>query len=126
MFEQANSIVTFIVYRYKSNVKSEIKSIFTQTKVQIFIISPARNPINPIFFYFLIAYGVCKKRKYFNRISEKKKFSLDECSCFVCLRRQNEQKKFPSVCLSVCLYVRTWTCAVETITFEGVSAPNKI
>ena len=54
MFEQANSVVTFILYRYKSNVKSEIKSIFTQTKVQIFIISPARNPINPIFFSLIM------------------------------------------------------------------------
>ena len=69
--------------------------------------------------YFLITYGVCKKRKYCNRMSErKKKFSLfDKCSCFVCLRRQNKQKKFPSVCLSV----RTWTFHVDTITFEGVS-----
>ena len=43
------------------------------------------------------------------------------CSCFVCLRRENEQKKIPSVCLSVWLYVRTWTFAVDTITFEEVS-----
>ena len=27
-------------------------------------------------FYFLITYGVCKKRKYCNRMSEKKKFLL--------------------------------------------------
>ena len=27
-------------------------------------------------FYFLITYGVCKKRKYCNRMSEKKKNSL--------------------------------------------------
>ena len=32
-----------------------------------------------------------------------KEFSpFDECSCFICLSRQNKQKKFPSVCLSVC------------------------
>ena len=27
---------------------------------------------NTIFFYFLITYGVCKKKKYCNRMSEKK------------------------------------------------------
>ena len=46
------------------------------------------------------------------------------------LRRQNKQtKKFPSVCLSVCLsvwmYVRTWTFHVDTITFEGVSGSKQ-
>ena len=57
-------------------------------------------------FYFLMTYGVCKKRKYCNRMSEKRKISsFDECSCFVCLRRRNEQKKIPSVRPSVCLYV---------------------
>ena len=53
----------------------------------------------------------------------KKKFSrFDTCSCFECLRRQNKQskKKIPSVCLSVCLYVRTWTFHEDPITFEGV------
>ena len=72
-------------------------------------------------FYFLITYGVCKKKKYCNRMSEKKNSPFDECSCFVCLRRQNKQEKFPSACLSVCLAVRTWTFDVDTITFEGVS-----
>ena len=62
-------------------------------------------------FYLLITYGVCEKRKYCNLMSEKKKFSpFDECSCYVCLRRQNKQEKFrPSVYLSVwlsgCTYV---------------------
>ena len=56
-------------------------------------------------FYFLITYGVCKKRKYCNRMSKKKISPFDKCSWFVCLRRQNKQKKI-SVCLSVCLYVR--------------------
>ena len=82
--------------------------------------------INNIF-YFLITYGVCKKKKYFNRMSEKKIFPFDECSCFVSLRTQNKQKK--SICRSVCLsvdlsgytYVRTWILAVDTITFDGVS-----
>ena len=54
----------------------------------------------------------------------KKKFSpFDECSCFVCLRRQNKRKKFPSVCLVVWLYihfnVRTWILAVDAITFSN-------
>ena len=60
-------------------------------------------------FYFLITYGVCKKRKYCNRMSEQKKIlSLDKCLCFVCLRKLNKQKKKippvrPSVRLSACL-----------------------
>ena len=54
-------------------------------------------------------------------MSEKKISSFDQCSCFVCLRRHNKQKKCPSVCRSVCMYVRTWTFHVDTITFEGVS-----
>ena len=49
---------------------------------------------------------------------------FDECLCFVCLRRQNKQKKH-SVCLSVCLFVRTWTFYVDTITFEGVSGSRQ-
>ena len=45
--------------------------------------------ILPCRFYFLITYGVFKKRKYCNRMSEKKKFSpFDECSCFVYVKRQ--------------------------------------
>ena len=59
----------------------------------------------------------------------KKKFSpFDKCSCFVCLRRQNKQKKISirlSVCLDVCTYVRTWTFHVDTITFEGVSGSKQ-
>ena len=55
----------------------------------------------------------------------KKKFSpFDECSCFVCLRRQNKQKKI-SICLSGCLAVRTWNFHVDTITFEGVSGSKQ-
>ena len=72
-------------------------------------------------FYFLITYGVCKKRKYCNRMSEKKNSPFDKCSCFVCFRRQNKQKKI-SVCLSVCLSVRTY---VDIITFEGVSGSKQ-
>ena len=64
-------------------------------------------------FYFLITYGVCKKKKYCNRMSGKKKFSpFDKCSCL-------------SVCLSVWMYVRTWTFHVDTITFEGVSGSKQ-
>ena len=78
-----------------------------------------------ISFYFLITYGVCKKRKYCNRMSKKEKFSLfDEFSCFVCLRRQNKRKKIsvrPSVRPSGCM----WTYAVDTITFEGVSGSKR-
>ena len=80
-------------------------------------------------FYFLITYGVCKKRKYCNRMSGKKKLSpFDKCSWFVCLRRQNKPKK-TSVCLRVCLsvwmYVRTWTFHVDTITLEGESGSKQ-
>ena len=50
----------------------------------------------------------------------KKKFSpFDKCSWFICLRRQNESKKM-FVCLSVWMYVRTWTFHVDTITFGAV------
>ena len=53
-------------------------------------------------------------------MSEKKKFSaFDECSCFVCLRRENKQKT-----ISVCLSVRG-TFAVDTITFEGISGSKQ-
>ena len=77
-------------------------------------------------FYFLIIYGVCKKRKYYNRMSEYKFFHFDECSCFVCLKRQYKQKNFrPSVCLSVRLSGCTWTFAVDTIIFEGVSGSKQ-
>ena len=56
---------------------------------------------------------------------KKIKFSpFDKCLCFICLRRQKKQKKM-SVCLSVCLAVRTWTFDVDTITFEGVSGSKQ-
>ena len=56
-------------------------------------------------FYFLITYGVCKKRKYCNRMSEKKKNSLllTNVYDFYVLEDKTSQKKFPYVCLSVCL-----------------------
>ena len=72
----------------------------------------AMNNVHSFDFCFLITYGVCKKRKYCNRMSEKKKFSpFDECSCFVNLKRQKEQKKNfvrLSVCPSVFLDVHTY------------------
>ena len=90
-------------------------------------------------FYFLITYGICKKRKYFLIAwVNKKKFSpLDECSCFVWLEHKISKKKFPSgrlsVCPSVrtsfnmsgCLAARTWIRAMDTITFGGVSGSKQ-
>ena len=79
------------------------------------------------FFYFLITYGVCKKRKYCNRMSEKKKNSLllKNFYDYYILEDQTSQKKFPSVWMSVWMYVRTWTFHVDTITFEGVSGSKQ-
>ena len=84
------------------------------------------------FFYFLITYGVCKKTKYCNRISEKNKNSLlltNVHNLYVLEDKTSQKKKFPSVYLSVCrsvwMYARTWTFHVDTITFEGVSGSKK-
>ena len=52
-------------------------------------------------------------------MSEKKISPFDECSCFVCPRRQKKHKK--NVRLSVC----KWTFDVDTITFEGVSGSKQ-
>ena len=41
------------------------------------------------------------------------------------LEDKTSQKKCPSVCLSVRMYVRTWTLHVDTITFEGVSGSKQ-
>ena len=75
-------------------------------------------------FYFLMTYGVCKKRKYCNRMSEKKNslllmnfhvlYVLEDktiISLFtysICDEKVTSNKKFrlsarPSVCLAVCL-----------------------
>ena len=64
-------------------------------------------------FYFLITYGVCKKRKYCNRMREKKNsLLLTNVYDFYVLEDKTSQKKFPSVYLSVwmsgCLDVRTY------------------
>ena len=79
------------------------------------------EPTNFRFFYFLITYGISKKRQYSNRMSKKKFSPFDECSCFVCLRRQNKQKKFRlsaclSVCISVCLSV--WLSGCTYVDFR--------
>ena len=55
-------------------------------------------------FYFLITYGVCKKRKYCNRMSEKKNsLLLTNVHVLYVLEDKTSNKKFPSVCLAVCL-----------------------
>ena len=41
------------------------------------------------------------------------------------LEDKTSKKKFPSVCLSGYLAVRTWTFHVDTITFEGVSGSKQ-
>ena len=65
------------------------------------------------YFYFLITYGVCKKKKYCNRISEKKKKNsllLTNVHDLYVLEDKTSQKNFRlSVCRSVWMYVRTWT-----------------
>ena len=83
-------------------------------------------------FYFLITYGVCKKRKYCNRMSEKKKNSLLLTNVHVLYVLEDKTSKKnsrlsirPSVRLSGCLAVRTWTFHVDTITFEGVSGSKQ-
>ena len=47
---------------------------------------------------------------------------------FMYVRKQNKQKKI-AVCLSVCLdfwlYEHTWTFAVDTITFNGISGSKQ-
>ena len=64
-------------------------------------------------------------------MSEKKKNSLllKNVYDFYVLEDKTSKKKFPSVCLSICLdvwmYVRTWTFHVDTITFEGVSGSKQ-
>ena len=65
-------------------------------------------------FYFLITYGVCKKRKYCNRTSEKKNsVLLTNVHVLYVLEDKTGKKKFRlSVCLVVWLYVRglfMWT-----------------
>ena len=60
-------------------------------------------------------------------MSEKKKNSLllKNFYDYYILEDQTSQKKFPSVWMSVWMYVRTWTFHVDTITFEGVSGSKQ-
>ena len=41
------------------------------------------------------------------------------------LEDKTSTKNFPSVCLSGCLAVRTWTFHMDFITFEGVSGSKQ-
>ena len=73
--------------------------------------STNKKCLNWINFYSLITYAVCKKRKYCNRMSEKKN-SLLLTNVLYGLEDKTSTKKFPSVCLSVCTCVRglfMWT-----------------
>ena len=59
-------------------------------------------------------------------MSEKKNsLFLTNVHDFYVLEDKTSQKKFPSVCLSVWMYVRTWTFHVDTITFEGFSGSKQ-
>ena len=65
-------------------------------------------------FYFLTTYGVCKKRKYCNRMSKKKNsLLLTNAHDLYALEDKTSQKKFRlSVWMSGCTYVRglfMWT-----------------
>ena len=64
-----------------------------------------------ICFYFLITYGVCKKRKNCNRMNEKKKNSLllrNVYDFYVLEDKTSQKNSRQSVCLSGCLDVRTY------------------
>ena len=78
-----------------------------------FLIKPVFTFIGLFTFSSHPEYVKREKRKYGIAWVKKKKFSpFHECSCFLWLRRQNKEKKIPSVCLSVWLYVRglwMWT-----------------
>ena len=90
------------------------------------ILNLLRTYLDRPYFYFLITYGVGKKIKYCNRMSEKKNsLLLTNVHDLYVLEDKTSKKKFPSVCLSGCTYVRTWTFHVDTITFEGVSGSKK-
>ena len=57
-------------------------------------------------FYILITYGVCKKKKYCNRTSEKKSLRLMNVHVLYVLEHKTSKKI--SVCLSGCTYVCTY------------------
>ena len=58
-------------------------------------------------------------------MKKKNSLLLTNVHDFYVLEDKTSQKKFPSVCLSVWMYVRTWTFHVDTITFEGVSGSKQ-
>ena len=64
-----------------------------------------------------------KKRKYCNRMSEKKNsLLLTNVHAFYVLEDKTSEKNFRlTICLSVC----PWTFHVDTITFEGVSGSKQ-
>ena len=61
-------------------------------------------------FCFLITYGICKKRKYCNRMSEKKNSLLltNVHVLYVLEDKTSKKNSHLSVCLSGCLDVRTY------------------
>ena len=72
-----------------------------------------------ISFYFLITYGVCKKRTYCNHMSEKENsLLLTNVHVLYVLEDKKSKKK-------IRLCVRTWTFPVDTIIFEGVSGSKQ-
>ena len=58
-------------------------------------------------------------------VEKKNSLRLMNVHVLYMLKDKSSKKKFPSVCLSVCLYVRTWTFHVDTITFEGISGSKQ-
>ena len=62
-------------------------------------------------YYFLITYGVCKKRKYCNRMSKKKNsLLLTNVHDLYVLEDKTSKKKCPPVRLSVRMSVRPYVC----------------
>ena len=65
-------------------------------------------------------------RKYCNGMSEKNSsLFLTNVHDLYVLEDKTSQKKFPSVCLDVWMYVRMWTFHVDTITFGWVSGSKQ-
>ena len=58
-------------------------------------------------------------------VKKKNSLLLTNVYDFYVLEDKTSQTKFPSVCLPVWMYVRTWTFHVDTITFEGVSGSKQ-
>ena len=89
---------------WESNFSGTSKSTHTDL-FYYFTILPIGSFIS-FLFYFLITYGVCKKRKYWNRRSQKKNsLLLTNVHVLYVLEDKTSTKNFPSVCLSVYLVV---------------------